>query len=204
MNRQQHWETVYQTKATTEVSWYAQHLELSLRLIREVAMPGSHIIDIGGGAATLVDDLLAVGYQHLTVLDISATALEKAKQRLGDKAAQVRWLKADITQASLPNQTYDVWHDRAVLHFLTEETDRTAYVKNLRASLKPGGHVIIGTFALDGPEKCSGLDVKRYDAKAMQALLGEDFVLEATHTPVHITPANKEQRFIVCRFRRKL
>lgn len=204
MNRESHWESVYQTKAATDVSWYAQHLELSLRLIREVATPGSHIIDVGGGAATLVDDLLVAGYRHLTVLDISAAALEKAKQRLGNNANQVNWLKADITQVSLPQQTYNVWHDRAVLHFLTEEADRVAYVRNLRNSLKHGGYGIIGTFSLEGPEKCSGLDVRRYDAEAMQDLLGDEFVLEEMHTPVHITPANKEQKFIVCRFRRKL
>lgn len=204
MNRQQHWESVYQTKVESEVSWYSPHLKLSLRLIREVATAKAHIIDVGGGAATLVDDLLTADYRHLSVLDISAAALEKAKQRLDKHATLVNWIKADITQVVLPQQSYDVWHDRAVLHFLTEEADRVAYARNLRNSLKRGGYVIIGTFALDGPEKCSGLDVRRYDAEAMQDLLGDEFVLEEMHTPVHITPANKEQKFIVCRFRRKL
>lgn len=202
MDRQQHWESVYKTKAVNDVSWYAPHLELSLRLIQEVAAPEASIIDVGGGAATLVDDLLNAGYRHLTVLDISGSALEKTKQRLGRVAAEISWLEADITQVELPLQTYDVWHDRAVLHFLTEESDRTAYINNLKRSLKRGGYVILATFALDGPEKCSGLEVRRYDASMMQALLGDEFVLDSSHSALHVTPATNEQRFIFCRFRR--
>jgi 2-polyprenyl-3-methyl-5-hydroxy-6-metoxy-1,4-benzoquinol methylase len=203
MDRREHWENVYRTKQPTEMSWYSPHLQDSLRLIREVAPPASRIIDVGGGASTLVDDLLDAGYAKLTVLDISEAALDSARARLKDRATSVTWRCADVTAERLPGVTYDVWHDRAVFHFLTDESDRRAYVRTLRRALSPSGHVVIGTFALNGPERCSGLDVVRYDAIGLQRELGEDFVLTASEEPVHVTPAGKEQRFVLCRFERR-
>ena len=200
MDRHAHWEQVYQTRQPTEVSWYAPHLTDSLRLIREVAQPSARIIDVGGGASTLVDDLLDAGYGNVTVLDISETAMQRARSRLGNRAADVTWVQADVTAASLPGVAYDLWHDRAVFHFLTEETERRAYVQTLRRKLKPAGHVVIGTFSLSGPERCSGLNVVRYDATALQRELGPGFILTASEEPVHVTPGGKQQRFALCRF----
>ncbi len=198
----EHWEGVYGRKTATEVSWYTLHLEQSLRLIREVASPMAEIIDIGGGASTLVDDLLSAGYERLTVLDISRVALDVAKTRLGEKAGLVTWIHADITCATLPEKRYDVWHDRAVFHFLNQESDRHAYVRALRQSVRDGGLVIIAAFSLGGPTKCSGLEVVRYDAEGLQDELGADFSLTRTLRESHLTPAGKQQEFVFCRFQR--
>jgi len=153
----EHWERVYATKAPDEVSWFQSHLETSLDLIQRAACDRSaSIIDVGGGASTLVDDLLARGYENLTVLDISSASLEVAKKRLGSASTQVRWLHADVSRSSLPSHSYDVWHDRAVFHFLTEPEDRVAYVRNVAASVKHGGHVIVSTFGPEGRRNAAG------------------------------------------------
>jgi 2-polyprenyl-3-methyl-5-hydroxy-6-metoxy-1,4-benzoquinol methylase len=158
MDSKAHWETVYTTKDPTEVSWYRPHLETSLQLIEEAAGGyDARIIDVGGGESTLVDDLSAAGYHELSVLDISVTALEVARARMGHAAAAVQWLCGDITSIALPRHHYDVWHDRAVFHFLTDATSRAAYVRQVTHAVKPGGHVIVATFGPEGPAKCSGL-----------------------------------------------
>jgi len=195
----EHWERVYSTKAPDEVSWFRSHLETSLDLIQRAASDRSAaIIDVGGGASTLVDDLLARGYQNLTVLDISLASLEVARKRLGLAAPQVRWLHADVSQHSLPTQSYDVWHDRAVFHFLTAPEDRAAYVRNVAASVKHGGHVIVSTFGPEGPEKCSGLDVLRYDAESLHEEFGSRFTLLESSKESHQTPFGSTQQFLYC------
>ena len=200
--RREHWQRVWATHQPEGVSWYAPHLAESLRLIREVAAPHASVIDVGGGASTLVDDLLDAGFSHLTVLDISETALSTARTRLGGRAKSVTWLNADITTATLPDAAFDVWHDRAVFHFLTEQADRDDYVRALERSLKPGGWVVIGAFALSGPPRCSGLDVVRYDATSLQRALGSQFSLSAAAEQTHLTPDGRPQHFVVCRLQR--
>lgn len=202
MVNKQHWETVYQTKAADAVSWYRPHLVTSLDLIAE-AVPDrdAAIIDIGGGEATLVDDLLAKGYRQLSVLDISRAAIEVAKQRLGMQAAQVTWLSADALKAPLPQRHFDLWHDRALFHFLITAEQRAAYVHQLIGTLKPGGRVIIATFSPQGPERCSGLDVVRYDAASLQRALGSRFELIDSLLELHHTPWNTTQSFTYCHFR---
>ena len=203
VSRQAHWQNVYTTRGEREVSWFEERPALSLELIRAAgATPRSSVIDVGGGASRLVDALLTDGFAAVTVLDISEAALAAAKRRLGGRAADVTWLVADITTWE-PSQHYDVWHDRAVLHFLTEESDGAAYVARLKQALRPGGHAIIGTFALDGPERCSGLPVVRYDAKSLADLLGTDFELVDARTHVHHTPTGVIQRFQFSVFRRR-
>lgn len=194
-----HWDTVYRTKAPDAVSWYRAHLERSLALIRRAAPdPSAAIIDIGAGESTLVDDLLAGGYRDITVLDISPAAIEVAKQRLGARAQDVTWLAADITETSLPAERYDVWHDRAVFHFLTGAEQREAYVRQVRRAMKPGGHVIVATFGPEGPEKCSGLDVVRYDADTLHGEFGPRFRLVEHATELHQTPFGTTQQFLYC------
>jgi SAM-dependent methyltransferase len=201
MNSKTHWETVYQTKAANEVSWYRAHLDKSLSLIERAAPDlNATIIDIGGGEATLVDDLIERGYQHLNVLDISQAAIDTTKQRLGTVADRVNWLVADIVTADLPSQQYDLWHDRAVFHFLTLLAQRAAYVRQVLDAVKPGGHVIIATFGLDGPEKCSGLEIVRYDSESLQAELGDRFQLLETSIELHQTPFNTTQQFLYCHY----
>jgi SAM-dependent methyltransferase len=194
-----HWDSVYSTKAPNAVSWYAPHLETSLQLIKRVAPKWPAIIDVGGGESTLVDDLLAEGYRYLTVLDISAEAIEACKKRFGAAlAAYVDWRVGDVTKADLPHNYYDVWHDRAVFHFLTDEEDRRAYVDKVAYTVKAGGHVIVATFGPEGPTKCSGLDVVRYDADALHAEFGKAFRLLKSRTEVHRTPRGAEQQFVYC------
>jgi len=202
MNKREHWEKVWGTHLPEGVSWYAPHLAESIRLIREVAAPRDSVIDVGGGASTLVDDLVDAGFSHVTVLDISEAALTISRARLGERAASVNWVHADITTADLPEAAYDVWHDRAVFHFLATQADRDAYVRALERSLKPGGSAIIGTFALSGPARCSGLDVVRYDASGIQRALGPHFSLTAAAEQTHMTPDGRPQEFIICRLRR--
>ncbi len=204
MNNKFHWEDLYQTKGPGQVSWYQEHAQLSLQLIQRTQVKKSaNIIDVGGGASILVDDLLADGFQNVTVLDISQTALRAAQDRLGVLAAHVTWMEADITRAVLPRQTYEVWHDRAVFHFLTKAEDRLVYVKVLKDSLKIGGYVIMATFALDGPRECSGLDTMQYDARSLSQELGEDFHLVQSLPETHHTPFGTEQKFIYCCFRKE-
>jgi len=199
MEPKDHWEKVYTTRAPTEVSWFQEHAQLSLKLIRDAGVSHSaSIIDVGGGASTLVDDLLADGYEHLTVLDLSGSALATARARLGARAAQVQWIEADILNAELPAQAYDVWHDRAVFHFLTTEKERRAYVQKVLGAVRPGGLVIVATFAEDGPTICSGLPVMRYSASELHAEFGEPFQLLGHERESHRTPAGGEQKFVYC------
>jgi ubiquinone/menaquinone biosynthesis C-methylase UbiE len=201
MESKEHWEQVYSTKAVTGVSWYQEHPERSLRLIEATGLPKSvSIIDVGGGASTLVDDLLNAGYQDVSVLDLSRAALAAAEVRLGSKASHVRWLEADITKVELPERAYDIWHDRAVFHFLTGEEDRRLYVAQVLRSLKPGGHVIVATFAEDGPTQCSGLPVVRYSPAELHAQFGSRFVLSRQEREEHHTPFATTQKFIYCDF----
>ena len=201
-SRQAHWENVYTKKGENEVSWFQEDPALSLELIAEVGTsPETAIIDIGGGASRLVDSLVAKGFQSVTVLDLSEAALKTAQARLGQGASPVRWLVADVTSWE-PSQEYDVWHDRAAFHFLTEEKDRAAYVARLRRALKVGGHAIIATFALEGPEMCSGLPVVRYDAASLGQTLGAEFKLGHTLRHEHATPWGSHQVFQFSVFRR--
>lgn len=199
MDLKHHWEHVYQTKPVDGVSWFQPHAELSLGLIRATAPDKqSPVIDVGGGASTLVDDLLAEGYGDLSVLDISGAALTAAKNRLGDNAHLVSWIEGDITKIVLARHRYDLWHDRAVFHFLTDPEDRRAYVRQVMRAVRPGGHVIVASFAEDGPEKCSGLPVVRYSPDALHAQFGTAFQLVGHEREAHHTPAGKEQLFTYC------
>ena len=197
-----HWETVYTTKAENEVSWFQDNPALSLELI-DLVRPArdAAIVDIGGGASRLVDCLLARGFERVTVLDISQAALDVAKARLGKRATKVQWIAADVTRWR-PPETFDLWHDRAAFHFLVDAADRAAYIARLKKAVKPGGHVIIGTFAIDGPEKCSGLPVNRYDAARLSEELGTPFALIHARAHDHITPWHSRQHFQFCVFRR--
>jgi SAM-dependent methyltransferase len=204
MNLQAHWETIHREKAASAVSWYRPHLDVSLQLIEEVARErAAWILDVGGGQSTLVDDLLLRGYEHLTVLDLAQTALDGSQQRLGARAARARWQVGDVTKAELQAGTYDLWHDRAVFHFLTCGDDRAAYVGQMTGALKQGGHAILGAFAMDGPRKCSGLDVVRYDAASLERELGANFQLLKTVEENHGTPSGTVQRFVYGCFRMK-
>lgn len=199
MTTRAHWENVYQTKAVDEVSWYRPHLEVSLRLVEQASSDTrAAVIDVGGGEATLVDDLVARGYGDVTVLDISAAAIAVAKSRLGPAGASVHWITGDITTTPLKAARYDVWHDRAVFHFLTSADDRAAYVRQVARSVRVGGHVIVGTFGPDGPETCSGLDVVRYDAEHLHDEFGPKFRLLDSVTELHETPWGTPQQFMYC------
>ncbi len=204
MDRKQHWETVYETKQPTDVSWFQPLPARSLALIEAAcAGPQSTIIDIGGGDAMLVDALLERGHTQLTVLDLSAAALARARARLGALASSVTWIEADITQATLPTDAFDVWHDRAVFHFLTTPDDRALYLKLATAQIRRGGALIVGTFALDGPTRCSGLDVARYSPDTLAAEFSSAFDLEQAVADVHATPWGAEQRFTFVVMRRR-
>ncbi len=195
-----HWEQVYQNKAPDQVSWYAPHLETSLKLI-ERATGGNRqaaIIDVGGGEATLVDDLLEHSYTRVSVLDISQAAIDVARARLRHSADKVTWYSADILTANLPPAAFDVWHDRAVFHFLTNEPDRQRYINQVMRSVKRGGHVIMSTFGPDGPQKCSGLDVVRYSAEELHHNFGRRFALIDSSTELHATPFGTTQQFLYC------
>ena len=199
MPSKDHWERIYSTKPSTRVSWYQEHARQSLRLIHDTGIPRSaSIIDVGGGASTLVDDLVQEGYESVTVLDLSATALDTAKARLGERAGTVQWLEGDIVRLALPERAYDVWHDRAVFHFLTSEADRRAYVAQVLRSVKPQGHVIVATFAEDGPTQCSGLPVMRYSPDELHGQFGTGFSLLKQEREEHRTPAGTTQKFIYC------
>lgn len=200
--RRDHWENVYTKKGENEVSWFQENPATSLELIAQVgAKPGSAIIDIGGGASRLVDNLVQRGFEDVTVLDLSEAALEAAKARLGKHAAHVHWMVADATTWE-PQKAYEIWHDRAAFHFLTDEHDRSEYVARLGRAVKAGGYVIIATFALDGPERCSGLQVVRYDPASLGKTLGSAFELVDTRQHTHATPWGTEQSFQFSLFRR--
>jgi SAM-dependent methyltransferase len=198
-NLQEHWDRVYRTKRSDAVSWFQPHLETSLALIRQTGIAeDAPILDVGGGASTLVDDLIAAGYSDVTVLDLSEAALEAARNRLGPRASRVSWLAGDATRAVLPPSHFQVWHDRAVFHFLIDPDDRRRYVQQVLRALAPGGHVIVATFGPDGPERCSGLPTARYDADALHAEFGAQFGLLERREERHRTPAGVEQQFIYC------
>ena len=201
MDARAHWDEVYGTKAADAVGWYRAHLETSLRLVDLAAGAKSAcIIDVGGGESTLVDDLLLRGYRNLTVLDVSQIAIDATKKRLGDAAKQVRWITADVTEASLERGASDVWHDRAVFHFLTGRKLREAYVRQVVHAVRPGGHVIVSTFGPEGPTRCSGLDVVRYDADSLQAEFDARFHLVESSKELHQTPFGTKQQFLYCCF----
>lgn len=199
MDVKSHWETVYSKKTPETVSWYRPHLETSLALIvRAAPETSAAIIDVGGGESTLVDDLLARGYQNVTILDVSHTAIDVTRKRLGQAADRVHWLAADITATQLEPFAYDIWHDRAVFHFLTAPEHRIAYVRNAARAVKPGGHVIVSTFGPEGPAKCSGLDVMRYDADSLHNEFGRRFRLVESSAELHRTPSGISQQFLYC------
>jgi len=199
MNNREHWESVYSRKAATEVSWYQAEAERSLDLIRRTTPDrAAPIIDVGGGASTLVDSLLDSGYRAVTVLDLAPAALAVARQRLGDRATDVHWIADDVLTATLPNGGFALWHDRAVFHFLTGARDRARYVAQVRRAVRPGGHVVVATFADDGPTRCSGLEVVRYTPDSMHAEFGAAFRLLDSMREEHHTPAGTTQEFVYC------
>jgi len=198
--RKTHWDQVYQNKSPLEVSWYQKQPAICLELIEHTGISkDAALIDVGGGASTLVDHLMAAGYTNLTVLDISAAALAHAQQRMGQQANAVNWIVADVTEFSAPTK-YALWHDRAVFHFLTKQSDRDAYISVLRQSLQPGGHMILAAFGIGGPDKCSGLDIVQYDAEKLSAELGKEFVLQEETAETHQTPDGRPQKFGYFRF----
>lgn len=201
LERQDHWQNVYRTKGERDVSWFEEIPAISLDLIRATGMkPAAAVVDIGGGASRLADSLIEDGFA-VTVLDISEQALATSRDRLGPRAARVTWIAADVT-AWRPNGAFDIWHDRAAFHFLTEPGDRAAYAACVRSAIAPGGHVIVGTFAPDGPERCSGLPVVRHDAASIGEVLGPSFQLIESRRHDHRTPDGATQLFQFSRFRR--
>jgi SAM-dependent methyltransferase len=196
MDKQQHWQSVYTTRDVAHTSWFRPHLDESLHLIDTLVLPkDAPVIDVGGGRATLVDDLLARAFGDVSVLDLSAAALAEARERLGARGDAVHWLVADATLAALPPAHYGLWHDRAVFHFLTDADDRARYVANAARSVRPHGHLIIGCFAPDGPERCSGLPVHRYDAAALAEAFAPAFEIVRHSRELHATPAGAVQPF---------
>jgi SAM-dependent methyltransferase len=201
-SRQAHWDNVYTSRGEKDVSWYQGRATPSLELIALTGLSSdAEIIDIGGGASRLVDDLLLANFGRLTVLDLSAAALDAARQRLGESAARVKWVVADVTTWQ-PSQTYALWHDRAAFHFLTERADQSAYIERLKRAVKPAGFAIIGTFAPDGPARCSGLPIVRHDAASLATRLGDEFELIDARRHEHTTPWDAVQRFQFASFRR--
>lgn len=194
-DRKTHWENIYQTRDAEQVSWFQPTPELSLKLIARCNLAPDHtILDVGGGASTLVDHLLKAGHRSITVLDIAQAALQASRERLGESANQVNWLVADATDFQLEQQVH-LWHDRAVFHFLLQAEDRHAYLANLKRTLLPGGHLIIAAFAPEGPKKCSGLDIVQYDDRKLMAELGHAFELLESYREIHTTPSSAEQAF---------
>ncbi len=201
---QAHWRSVFGTKRSSEVSWYQPHLKLSLSMIARTGVaPDCTIIDVGGGDSTLVDDLRQQGFSKITILDIASAAIERARQRLGDAGQSVVWKEGDILLIPLPDHYYDVWHDRAVFHFFVEDAARREYVARAARAIKPHGHLIISTFAADGPERCSGLPTMRYSPQALAEEFTQHFTLVESQAETHTTPQGKEQKFNYCWFRRK-
>lgn len=199
MGGSEHWDRVYTSRGSEKVSWFRPHLDRSLAFL-EMANVGktSGVIDVGGGASTFVDDLLDRGYTNVTVLDLSKAALDAARGRLGERASAVQWICADVTQAPLPAEAYDFWHDRAVFHFLRDPLARERYVAAVRRALKPGGHIVVATFGPHGPEKCSGLEVMRFTPEELHAEFGSEFSRLASATEIHTTPSGVEQEFVYC------
>ena len=203
MSLKTHWEDVYTNKSSDKVSWFQPHAEKSLSIIEKLKVPQSaKIIDVGGGASHLVDDLVEQGYNNLTVLDLSAAALDIAQQRLAEAAKTVCWLVEDVTQLTLEKHSIDVWHDRAVFHFLNSELERQQYVENVLKIVKPGGYVIVSTFAEGGPKECSGLPVQRYSAEGIHDEFGSPFEMLGHEKELHKTPFGTDQKFVYCYCRR--
>jgi SAM-dependent methyltransferase len=203
MDRSGHWQDVYERKQPDEVSWFRPHLELSLGFLREAGLPGdARIVDVGGGASTFVDDLLDDGRSNLAVIDIAPAALAAARARLGERGDGVDWIVGDVTGPLLPEASVDFWHDRAVFHFLVDDEARAAYVRQVDRAVRPGGHVLVATFGLDGPERCSGLPVTRYDAPGIHGVFGAGFERIGQAEEVHDTPWGSQQAFVYCFCRR--
>lgn len=201
INRKEHWESIYATKASNEVSWY-QEYPVSLEWITDTAMAtDSLVIDVGGGDSNLVDHLVALGYLNVTVLDISKQAIERAKQRLGEKSGQVNWVVSDVLDVDLPS-VVDLWHDRAVFHFLTEEEDASRYVEKVKGAVRPGGFLFMATFSEQGPLKCSGIEIKQYSIDALEGLFAPQFELIKGYNADHATPFGTTQNFSICLFQR--
>jgi trans-aconitate methyltransferase len=199
-DHKEHWDNIYHHNSPLKLSWYKEDQELSMRLVHDTHISrDAAIIDVGGGASTLVDMLVDEGYTNVAVLDVAARALAHARIRLADEACRIQWYEEDVTRFESSNQ-YSLWHDRAVFHFLINKTDRDRYVKVLRQSLRSGGHLIMMTFAIDGPSKCSGLDIVQYDEHTLAAVLGTDFQLMESGFENHFTPAGKQQKFAYFRF----
>jgi len=204
MDPKTHWETIYRTKDVHEVSWFQAEARRSLDLIARICPDRSApIIDVGAGASVLVDNLLAAGYRDLSVLDLSEAALEISRERLDTDSAKVKWMVGDVLQVDFDQSAYTVWHDRAVFHFLTSASDRQAYVEQVRRAVRPGGYVLVATFAEDGPEYCSGLPVVRYSADGLHSEFGTDFQLVRSEHEDHRTPGGAEQSFLYCLCRRE-
>jgi SAM-dependent methyltransferase len=202
-NRKQHWERIYKKNKPDELSWYQNYPDVSLKLINATGIGTvGNIIDVGGGTSKLAGKLLDQGYTSLTVLDISGSSIEKAKLQYGEKSKHITWIEADVTKFNFP-EIFDIWHDRAVFHFLTDPMDRRRYVASLHHALKPGGHLIISTFGLKGPPKCSGLNVVRYGAETLHKEFGDNFELIENFDEVHDTPSGVQQNFIYCRFTKR-
>lgn len=209
MDAKSHWERIYQTFDPAQLSWYEEHPRLSLELIHSTgASKAAQIIDVGGGTSRLVDELLAEGYQHVTVLDIVGRALELTRQRLRSRAAAVTWIEADITTVELPRHCYDVWHDRAVFHFLMQPEERRRYVETMHHAVRSGGHVIVATFTLEGPTRvgptrCSGLNVVRYSPASLAGEFGAEFELVNSTNELYRTPLGVEQALLYCSFKKR-
>jgi len=198
-----HWQTVYEQKSSDAVSWYRPHLERSLDFIRSSGLGlDARIVDVGGGASTLVDDLLTAGHHNLAVIDLADAALQTARQRLGEQADIVDWIVGDVTTPLLPDASVDFWHDRAVFHFLTDEQARAEYLGQVMRCVKPHGNVLVATFGLDGPEKCSGLPIARYDADGIHTVFGNAFDKLGDAAEHHETPWGTTQSFVYCFCRR--
>lgn len=202
-DKKAHWEAVYTNKQVHEVSWYQPVPETSLRLLEEAQLPkDARIIDVGGGDSFFADHLLALGYTDITVVDISEKALERAKNRLGERAQNVKWIVADASRLELP-ESMDFWHDRAVFHFLTDPEDIRNYIRVLNTYVKEGGILNLGTFSEDGPEKCSGISIKQYSEKTLTEVVGEEFEPIRCFRVDHPTPFDTVQNFVFCSFRRR-
>jgi len=202
-NRKDHWERVFQKHSPTEVGWYQANPIRSLKLIHNTGIgTDSSIIDVGGGTSTLSKHLLDQGYKELAVLDISGNSIEIAKSQLGEESCKITWIEADVTKYIF-NEQYDIWHDRAVFHFLTTAEDRKGYIKSLNQALKLNGHLIIAAFSLDASSKCSGLPVVRYSPEILKYELKDNFVLAEALVEDHVTPSGVKQNFVFCRFIRR-
>lgn len=201
-NRKEHWENIYSTKKLNEVSWYQPTPATSLNFIEVLNIPKTaSIIDIGGGDSFLIDNLLELGYNNITLLDISKKAIERSKTRLGEKGKHVKWIEADASNFN-PTETYDLWHDRAAFHFLTDEDEIKNYLNSTIKGVKESGHLIIGTFSTEGPKKCSGIDIKQYSEKSLLDQFKEAFKKIECKIIEHKTPFNTIQKFIFCSFKK--